>query len=135
MTNKGREFFITLECTENLIEACPDLDWRTIIALCRYGEHVVCAWIGNSRAVARDHHLQLRDSDFERAAKTPTGVAQKAAQLEAAETRGEPQGAGEPEGTTSGILVETGVRGSSRVTARQPNGADESRTHDLLHAI
>ena len=36
-----------------------------------YPIHVVCAWIGNSAAVARDHHLQVRDSDFERASALP----------------------------------------------------------------
>lgn len=37
-------------------------------------EHVVCAWIGNSKVVARRHYLQLRDADFERAARVPTGT-------------------------------------------------------------
>jgi len=247
VTNKSREYFVTLEDTRKVLDACPDSQWRLIFALSRYGglrcpseilplkwqdidwgrgrflahspktehheghesrwvpifpelapflqqafdeaepgseyvitryrskgvnlrteshriirragltpwvktfvnlrssretelcerwpEHVVCAWIGNSKAVAREHYLQLRDSDFEKAARTPTEAAQKAAQLEAAETCDKPQTAGEPENTTSGILVETGVSGLSRVTARQANGADESRTHDLLHAM
>ncbi|MBN1588364.1 MAG: site-specific integrase [Pirellulales bacterium] len=33
-----------------------------------YPIHVVCAWIGNTQAVAAKHYLQLRDEDFERAA-------------------------------------------------------------------
>jgi hypothetical protein len=33
--------------------------------------HVVCAWIGNSRAVAAKHYLQIRDEDFDRAADVP----------------------------------------------------------------
>src|SRR5262249_42048182 len=32
--------------------------------------HVVCAWIGNKRAVAAEHYLQVTDADFERAAKS-----------------------------------------------------------------
>lgn len=32
-----------------------------------FPEHVVCSWLGNSKAVAREHYLQVRDSDFERA--------------------------------------------------------------------
>jgi len=32
--------------------------------------HVVCAWIGNKRAVAAEHYLQVTDTDFERAAKS-----------------------------------------------------------------
>jgi hypothetical protein len=30
--------------------------------------HVVCAWIGNSAAIAQKHYLQVTDADFERAA-------------------------------------------------------------------
>jgi hypothetical protein len=45
----------------------------------RWPEHVVCPWIGNSKAVARDHYLQLRDGDFEKAAKIPTEAAQNPA--------------------------------------------------------
>ena len=34
-----------------------------------YPIHVVCAWIGNSEHIAAKHYLQVRDSDFERAAE------------------------------------------------------------------
>ena len=34
--------------------------------------HVVCDWIGNSRAVAAEHYLQTTDADFARAAGVPT---------------------------------------------------------------
>ena len=30
--------------------------------------HVVCAWIGDSAAIAAKYYLQVRDSDFDRAA-------------------------------------------------------------------
>ncbi len=33
----------------------------------RFPSHVVCAWLGNSVAIAQRHYLQVRDSDFERA--------------------------------------------------------------------
>jgi len=33
----------------------------------RYPIHVVCAWLGNSRAVAQEHYLQITDAHFERA--------------------------------------------------------------------
>jgi integrase len=39
----------------------------------RWPEHVVCAWIGNSKAVAREHYLQVTDEHFEQAAKIFTG--------------------------------------------------------------
>lgn len=31
--------------------------------------HVVCEWIGNSEAVARDHYLQVTEADFEKASQ------------------------------------------------------------------
>jgi len=33
----------------------------------RFPSHVVCAWMGNSEAVAREHYLQVQDSHFDRA--------------------------------------------------------------------
>ena len=33
-----------------------------------YPMHVVCAWLGNTQAVAVKHYLQVRDEDFDRAA-------------------------------------------------------------------
>ncbi len=42
-------------------------------------EHIVCSWIGNSRLVAREHYLQVRDEDFLRAAQ-PEKAAQNPAQ-------------------------------------------------------
>ena len=35
--NKSREYFITPEVTEKIIAACPDAEWRLIVALARYG--------------------------------------------------------------------------------------------------
>jgi hypothetical protein len=35
----------------------------------RYPIHVVCAWIGNSRAVAQEHYLQVTDTHFANAAQ------------------------------------------------------------------
>ncbi|MHC4743737.1 MAG: tyrosine-type recombinase/integrase, partial [Planctomycetota bacterium] len=51
----------------------------------RWPEHVVCAWIGNSRAVARKHYLQVTDEHFQEAARiTDTSeAAQNAAQQDA----------------------------------------------------
>ena len=44
-----------------------------------YPLHVVTAWIGNSRAIAAKHYLQVREEDFERAAR-PESAAQNPAQ-------------------------------------------------------
>lgn len=37
MANPDRMFFVTLESTEKIIAACPDNEWRVIVALARYG--------------------------------------------------------------------------------------------------
>ena len=46
----------------------------------KWPEHVVCSWIGNSRAVARKHYLQVTDEHFEQAAMSPEQAAQNATQ-------------------------------------------------------
>jgi integrase len=44
-------------------------------------DHVVCAFIGNTRSVANRHYLQVTESHFERATQGPSsGVVQKATQ-------------------------------------------------------
>ncbi len=53
--------------------------------------HVVCSWIGNSAAIAAKHYLQVRESDFERAAESAAVLKQKAQQQAAAPTRTESQ--------------------------------------------
>ena len=35
--NKSREYFVTQESVEKIIAACPDTEWRLIVALARYG--------------------------------------------------------------------------------------------------
>ena len=47
----------------------------------------LCAWIGNSRAVAQQHYLQVTDEHFERAAVDRAEAAQNPAQQTAAEPR------------------------------------------------
>jgi len=37
----------------------------------RWPEHVVCAWMGNSKVVARKHYLQVTEEHFEQAAQYP----------------------------------------------------------------
>jgi integrase len=41
----------------------------------QYGEHIACAWLGNSRAVAREHYLMVPDAIFEDAARQPARAA------------------------------------------------------------
>lgn len=53
--------------------------------------HVVCAWIGNSQAVAQKHYLQVTDEHFERALseKAAQNAAQHSAASEGVEMHGE----------------------------------------------
>jgi integrase len=44
-------------------------------------EHVVHAWLGNSKEVAEDHYLMVTDSDFDRAAQTPAQIPAHSASL------------------------------------------------------
>jgi len=60
----------------------------------RFPSHVVCAWIGNSRAVATKHYLQVTDEHFEKAAApglalqnpthTPSEIARNGSQADSA---------------------------------------------------
>jgi integrase len=47
-------------------------------------EYVVCAWMGNSKVVAREHYLQVTDEHYERAAQNAAHLAHFAAQYPAA---------------------------------------------------
>ena len=57
----------------------------------KYPIHVVCAWLGNSRAIAQEHYLQVTDTHFAEAVKelakpspaNEKGAAQNAAQYPA----------------------------------------------------
>ena len=56
----------------------------------KFPSHVVCAWLGNSRAVAQDHYLQVTDAHFAAAVKEPSDkAAQNQAQQAANPTRTE----------------------------------------------
>jgi integrase len=46
----------------------------------RFPSHVVCAWLGNSKAIAQKHYLQVTDAHFSAASNPATDAAQKAAQ-------------------------------------------------------
>ena len=47
-------------------------------------EYVVCAWMGNSRLIAREHYLQVTDEHVQQAAQNPAHAAQKATPYPAA---------------------------------------------------
>lgn len=47
----------------------------------QYPLHVVCAWIGNSRAVAQEHYLTVTDAYFERASRAAQNPAQQAPEM------------------------------------------------------
>ena len=49
-SNRDRDFFVTLEMAEKVLDACPDAEWRLIFALSRFGglrcpsEHLSLTW-------------------------------------------------------------------------------------------
>lgn len=97
-----------------------------------YPSHVVCAWLGNSPDVARKHYLQVRDSDFERAAADPAAekAAQNPAQHTAADARNAPH---QPPGTNANTPVLQGyatVCDGVQTEGLSPLGL-EPRTHGL----
>ena len=57
--------------------------------------HVVCAWIGNSQAVAREHYLQVTEDHFRRAAQIqaqyPSGLALPERKAEPADMQESPE--------------------------------------------
>ncbi len=62
--------------------------------------HVVCGWLGNSLAVAREHYLQTTEDHYQKAAQNPAHRgAQNAAQT-GADTK-------EPERTTPAVVLES----------------------------
>jgi integrase len=77
-----------------------------------YPLHVVCAWIGNSPAVAQKHYLQTIDADFERAAKSGASALQKAVQhtpAQRAPVRTDSHDAIEVSEHASEVLADSGV--------------------------
>lgn len=73
-TNKTRQFFITREMAEKVLEACPDAQWRLLFALSRYGglrcpsEHLALKWSdidwGNKRIrvpSCKTEHIEGKD--------------------------------------------------------------------------
>jgi hypothetical protein len=58
----------------------------------KYPIHVVCAWLGNSQAVAQEHYLQITDAHYAHAAQEPlkaASAAQNPAQYPAESRRNE----------------------------------------------
>ena len=39
--NESRKHFVSLDVTQKVIQACPDGEWRLIVALCRFARHSV----------------------------------------------------------------------------------------------
>jgi len=39
--NESRKHFVTLQTTHKILDACPDAEWRLIVAICRFGGSAV----------------------------------------------------------------------------------------------
>jgi len=93
-----------------------------------YPLHVVTAWIGNSKAIAAKHYLQIRDEDFDRATRTPMKAAQNPAQSGAESDR---KGVQTPHRVDHAIAVfpaKTADCELMQVLAGQGNGDEGNRT-------
>jgi len=91
--------------------------------------HVVCAWLGNTQAVAQTHYLQLRDSDFEDAIREVAApqAAQKAAQQAAARGCTEAPAALATPPETRGLLGVAASCGSVQVWQMTPAGSEQPK--------
>jgi len=88
-----------------------------------FPSHVVCAWLGNSERIAREHYLQVTDAHFARAIRSG---AQGGAQGSMVETGGNDRQALEQKSRKFAILA-------SSSTAS--NGRGGTRTPDLMGVI
>jgi len=55
--NSARQFFVTRDMTAQILEACPDCEWRLLVALARYG---------GLRTPSESLRLRWQDVDWER---------------------------------------------------------------------
>ena len=89
----------------------------------RYPLHVVCQWIGNSAAIARDHYLQVTDAHFAQA------VAEPPRRDQTAPARGRAEAAQNAAHSTS---ITTGTHREAAKSANEnrpdlPSDSDQSR--------
>jgi len=61
--NSSRQFFITREMTDQILANCPDVEWRLLVCLARYG---------GMRTPSESLRLRWRDIDWERSRFTVT---------------------------------------------------------------
>lgn len=87
-----------------------------------YPLHTVCAWIGNTKAIAAGHYLQVTDADWSRATESKRGaesgalVTQNAAQQQAATHRQESHDGLKT--STKKPLLRVGAKSSANVQKR-----------------
>jgi hypothetical protein len=86
-------------------------------------EYVVCAWMGNSRLIAREHYLQVTDEHFEQAAHS---AAQNPAQYPAVE-HGTAVDPTQPGGPENGDLL-AGTNASKSLRGKEMGGTGLEHT-------
>jgi integrase len=98
----------------------------------QFPAHVVCAWIGNSEAVAMDHYLQVTDAHWERAIESGAECGAQAAQ-NAAQHRDAPLRAKSHATTISGGEHRpcASQRDEAQPRATGSSGPGRTRTSDL----
>jgi len=96
--------------------------------------HVVCVWLGNSRAVAAKHYLQVTEDHFERAAKLPDGALQNPVQQPTADARTDAQEARTVVQQAHAASGENRICGAVRGDATPCGGRDGRRDNFRLGA-
>ncbi len=91
-----------------------------------YPIHVVCAWIGNSPAIAVKHYLQVTEGDFEKAAGDGSAL-QKAQQYGQEPTSTDSQGGRKTPGICDSVPVGASVRDTVQSAEAVIVGVDSIR--------
>ena len=107
--------------------------------------HVVCAWMGNSELVARDHYLQITDDHFTRAAgMTPANKASVGGQARANERGADDEGEGGGNGNDIGdkksgakcgaVAASFGSQDQAPAFSAESTTSDSASTNVVMHA-
>jgi integrase len=102
----------------------------------KYPIHVVCQWIGNSRAVAQEHYLQVTDSHFADAARepTPTTPSVSVASIAAiAAVAGNEQDSTQDSTQYTAVTQRTDKQSAGPIDENLPDLPDDSGAYRLLH--
>ena len=101
-----------------------------------YPAHVVCAWIGNSEAVARKHYLQVTDDHLAKALNETPEMTPETSEHQVTTLDSSDHVKREKTTESSGLPTKNGVPGKCLVTPlNRPNWTRTSDLHDVNVAL